>query len=805
MKFLKWTFIIIVIAVLGIISAAFLYLQSSRPVYHGEIHIPGISKQVKIYFDTYGIPHIQAANEKDAYFALGYIHAQERLFQMELLRRVGAGRLAEVLGEDLVPVDALFRTLGIAKSAKESVAMFFSKPDEEWQENTNAYVKGINAFMFTGPTPPEFLMLGIPKVKFTVEDIYLITGYMSFSFAEALRTDPILDKIQHQLGNDYMSALNWGSKNKSANDSSVVAPSDSLVSDNSKLSAYVNDVFKLLPIGPWLGSNGWAISPSKSASGKVLFANDTHIGYQQPAVWYEAHLEYPGFSLYGNYLAGMPFPLVGHTKDISWGLTMFENDDMNLYREKSDGKMPGKYNYKGIWENFQVREEIIKIKNRPDSIINVRESVHGPVVNDVITQLDKNEKEPIALWWTYTRFPATALQVTFDLAHSTGINDARKAASRVSAPGLNIIFGDKDGNIALWSAAKLPIYKAGMNTKIILNGSTGEDDIQGYYEFEENPQIENPAEGFVYSSNQEPAPISGLNYPGYYAPEDRSLRIHKLLSEKEKWNLNDLKKVSTDVISNTHPLNAQYILKVLNADSVLKLSKVHLAAVNCLRNWNGSHLITDTAPTIYYKLLANILEMAMKDELGEVDFNTLVNTHLIKNSYSSILMNDSTKWWDDVSTKEIKETRLIIFAAAFKKTIVDLQTSSGDMDNWTWGGFHTLEHVHPIGKKSPFDKIFNVGPLPAPGGIETINNAGFPLISKDKFQVAYGPAMRILIDMNDIDNAVSVLPTGESGHLRSPYYRDQNLIYINGTFRPMLMNSETIRTKCTNILTLKPQ
>jgi penicillin amidase len=241
---------------------------------------------------------------------------------MELLRRVGAGRLSEVLGEELVPVDAFFRTLGISKAAKESVAMFFSKPNDDWQANTLAYIKGINSFMFQGPTPPEFLLLGIPKVKYTAEDIYLISGYLSFSFAEALRTDPILDKISNKLGSDYLDALNWGKIDS--------VTTDSIGTNDGGLAHYVDGIFNLLPVAPWIGSNGWAVAPSKSSSGKVLFANDTHIGYQQPAVWYEAHIECPGFSLYGNYLAGMPFPLVGHNREVSWGLTMLQNDDMNL-------------------------------------------------------------------------------------------------------------------------------------------------------------------------------------------------------------------------------------------------------------------------------------------------------------------------------------------------------------------------------------------------------------------------------------------------------------------------------------------
>ncbi len=800
MKVLKWIIIVSLIVIIGAISIAFLYLQSSRPVYHGELHIKGISNQVKIYFDNYGIPHIVAQNEKDAYFALGYVQAQERLFQMELLRRISAGRLSEVLGEDMIPVDAFFRTLGIYKSAREAAAMFFSKPEEPWQHNTLSYLRGVNAFIASGPTPPEFVLLQIPKEKFTPEDIYLITGYMSFSFAEALKTDPILDKINRRLGASYLNAFNWGESTGSHSNAT-----DSTILINDSIASFASLVTDRMPLSPWLGSNGWVLAPSRSVSGKVLFANDTHIGYQQPAVWYEAHIEYPGFHLYGKYLAGMPFPLIGHNREITWGLTMFENDDMNLYREKSDGKFPGKYFYKGRWENFRSKTETILVKNKPDTTFVVRESVHGPVINDVLPQLDSTDTNPVAVWWTYTRFPATALQVTYELATSGNMDNARKAASKVNAPGLNILYGDAAGNIAMWSAAKLPIYPAGINTKTILDGESGEHDILGYYDFTDNPQIENPASGVIVSANQPPLPVRGLNYPGYYAPYDRVNRIDSLLATKEKWSLKDLEVIVNDATSTVQAKNAYIILDVLQGDTVLTASEVHIKAARALISWTGSHLLKDIAPGIYYKIIANIFKLTFEDELGENDYKIIINSHLMKNSYTSILLNDSSQWWDNIHTAPERETRKQIFSRAFSSAVADMVKANEDIANWSWGGIHTVEHVHPVGRKSPLDKIFNVGPFPVRGGIETINNAGFPLEVTGSFKVSYGPAMRTLIDFKNLDNGLSVLPTGQSGHVRSPHYHDQTSLHLAGKFRPMIMNKTRIETKSTSILTLRPQ
>jgi penicillin G amidase len=797
MKFLKWTFAIIFIAILGLISVAFLYVQSSRPVYNGEVHTSQIKNGVKVLYDNYGIPHIYASSEKDAYFVLGYVHAQERLFQMEMLRRVGAGRLSEVLGSDMVKVDAFFRTLGIAKSAKESNALFFSKHTEQWQLDALSYLNGINSFIEQGPTPPEFIMLDIPKIKFTPEDFYLITGYMSFSFAEALRTDPLMDKIYRKYGKEYL--YPFGMKNFPDADSSLKQQGDV-----AKLSVLTDKIIAALPFAPWLGSNAWTVSPFKSASGKVLLANDTHIGYQQPAVWFEAHLEYPGYNLYGNYLAGFPFPLIGHNKEAGWGLTMLLNDDMNLYREKVSNNKHGQYNYLGVWEKFATRSEVIHVKGKRDTTITVRETQHGPVINDVLDNLGESA-EPVTLWWTYTRFPVTALQVTYNLSHATDVTDARQAAAMVNAPGLNIVYGDIKGNTGWYAAARMPVYSDSSNTKLILDGSSGKDDIKGYFDFEQNPMLENPVSGYLLSSNNAPDTSYGQKFPGYYAPPDRSDRIARLLNSQEKWSLNDLKKINTDVISDVQPANAAIILELIGSDSILNLTPVHERATSLLKSWNGNHRINDVGPTIYYKLLSYILEMAMIDETGEEDFNTLVNTHLMKSSYSRFLSDDNLPWWDDITTKDKIETRKEIFIKAYSLTISDLQASSGDQANWTWGSVHTLEHIHPIGRKEPFNKIFNVGPYQVPGGIETINNAGFPLSSKGKYPVSYGPAMRILIDFNDVSNALSILPTGQSGHIRSPYYHDQVRLYNTGKFRNMNMDKNYLEKRCTNILTFTVQ
>ncbi|MEO6167434.1 MAG: penicillin acylase family protein, partial [Chitinophagales bacterium] len=329
MKALKWILITVFGVILIVTLIGYFYLQSTKPVYKGEQTVKGLKEQVRVLYDDFGIPHIYAANEPDAFFALGYVHAQDRLFQMELLRRVGSGRLSEIFGKEMIEVDRLFRTLGTEDAAKKSAAAFLSSDTAAYQKNALAYLAGINQYIEKGKTPVEFQLLGIEKQKFTPEDIYRIVGYMSFNFAEALRSDPIFQKIKDQLGTAYLKDI--AKEYQSGSFKIPIHEQDTAITNISKA---ITIIFNQLPVAPWIGSNGWVLASSRSASGKVLFANDTHIGYSQPSVWYEAHLEAPRYSFYGNFLAGVPFAVIGHSKFASWGLTMFENDDMDIFREK---------------------------------------------------------------------------------------------------------------------------------------------------------------------------------------------------------------------------------------------------------------------------------------------------------------------------------------------------------------------------------------------------------------------------------------------------------------------------------------
>ncbi|HZG00172.1 MAG TPA: penicillin acylase family protein, partial [Chitinophagales bacterium] len=313
-------FIVLVFTAVVFVSA---YLAAHKPRYDGFLLTNGLVDSTEVIFDAYGIPHIYATNERDAYFALGFVHAQERLFQMEMLRRVASGRLAEVLGPELIDVDKFFRTLGIHKHSLESAERYLNDTTQPYAVASRAYTAGINAFIAQDRLPVEFRMAGIPATPFEPSDVYLATGFMAFSFAAAFRTDPLMSRIQ-KLGNAYLADLyiqhRQGTVTNPLNPPLPPQPEPTLTS--------INRLLEKLPVAPWHGSNASVIAPQKSATGKVMLANDTHIGYSQPAVMYEAHINYPGFNFFGFHLAGFPFAVIGRNDSVAWGLTMLKNDDM---------------------------------------------------------------------------------------------------------------------------------------------------------------------------------------------------------------------------------------------------------------------------------------------------------------------------------------------------------------------------------------------------------------------------------------------------------------------------------------------
>lgn len=780
------------ISILLMVAGAWFYLRSLQTDYGREFQMPGLKSSVEVLYDSHAVPHIYASNEDDLFLAFGYVHAQDRLFQMEVIRRLADGRLAEVFGEKAIASDRFFRTMSFREHAKASVALMMREPEKPYVKAAMAYLKGINLFIETGNTPVEFTIAGIPKTPFTAEDMEIIVSYMGYTFTGAFRTEAVATKIASNFGSDHLNDIlsNWP-------DSAYRIPvqaSEGLFASSASatLTAMANritDIESGLPYPAYKGSNGWLISGKKTRSGKPILSNDTHIAFSQPSVWYEARLSCPGFSIYGNFIAGTPVPALGHSEKGGWGITMFENDDMDFYREKPNPADSNKVWYKDHWEDLSIRKETIRVKGKPDVSIDVKKSRHGYIMNGAFDGI-RDVKEPIAMWWVRDRFPSTHLQLFYDLSHASVASEAAKAVELLTSPGLNIMWADTAGNIAWWAAGKLPVRPAHVNPNLILDGSTGADDPTGWLPFSRNPQMLNPASGVIYTANNQPEDMGSGLVPGYYVPSNRARRIEELLyNDKDDWTEESLRTVINDVTSTTNPA---VIASLLPATDKTKLTPEANRILDILVRWDGRHGLEDIGPTVYYRLLYHLYRDMLLDELGHEDFRSFSHTLGLKRNTSALLRNDRSGWWDDKSTKPV-ETRTQIVTQAFNKAAADLGRQLGtDTAAWQWKHVHVIEHKHPLGVLPLVGRFFNVGPFPVPGGQETINNLDFPLDSTGIYRVVSGPALRRIIDFGKAGERFSVNPTGQSGHFMSPYYDDQAIMFNDGGKRPELLDRKSV-------------
>ncbi|MFV8369139.1 penicillin acylase family protein [Flavobacterium sp. LB2R40] len=761
-----------------------------KPKYEGKVRLKNIQKETTVYFDEFGVPHIYALNSKDAMVALGYVHAQDRLWQMELMRRIAPGRLSEIFGSVALKNDKFFVGLGIEEASAKAIATVDKKSPS--YQLTIAYLDGINQYLEEGKKPVEFSLLGVKKEKFTIKDVYNIFGYMSFSFAMAHKTDPLLTDIRNKFGLDYIKDFGIdGSFN-----TTKIKNSKNRLQEYAAISKSVALLLGNTPVAPFIGSNSWVIAPDKTKNGKVIFANDPHIGFSQPGTWYEAHIVSPEFELYGSYLAGTPYPLLGHNREYAYGLTMFENDDIDFYQEETNPADANSYQTPKGYRDYEIRRKTIRVKDSENVVLNVKITRHGPIMNNLIDGLKLDK--PVAMSWIYTQQPIQILDAVYVLSHAKSKSDFQKGVSLIAAPGLNVMYGDAKGNVAWWATGKLYKHHEGVNPNFILDGTNAKDDITEYLDFFQNPSAENPSWNYVYSANNQPEPVNGFLYPGYYLPEDRARRITQLLNPKSNW---DKAAVGRMIFDNTSTVAPEVVANLISNVDQTALSKNEKKALVVLKEWKGSNNLSDVAPTIYNKWIYKYLKNTFKDELGAANFKQFLETHIVKQIIAIQITNEKSLWWDNTNTKSSKETRMQIVTQSFKESIVALEKQLGNsVSDWTWSKVHTVEHQHPLGKVAALRKIFNVGPFEVSGSTEVINNLFFDFTDDGNYIVKGGPSTRRIVDFSDIENSWSILPTGQSGNPMSAHYSDQAELYNAGKFRRMKLNKEEIVRTSTKLV-----
>jgi penicillin amidase len=791
MKIVKKALKYFLIFSLFLIVGLWLYTKTLTPNYAGEIALKNLSEKVEIHFDAIGVPHINAQNQQDAYRALGYVHAQDRLWQMELIRRIAAGRLAEIFGEKLIETDTFMSGLGIEESAQETIQNL-DKQSEMYQLSM-AYLEGVNQYIAEGQTPVEFTIVGVEKEMYTLKDMYNVFGYMAFSFAVAHKTDPLLSEVKEVLGENYLNEL-------------IDAESQNLTFIKSEKNPQIKaafgvamqKLFEVLPISPFIGSNSWVLGPEKTKNGKVIFANDPHIGYAQPSVWYQSHIKTPDYELYGFNLALIPFPLLGHNSDYAYGLTMFENDDVDFYIEENNPANAMEYKTATGYETYQLIDKRIKVKGQEDLVYQIKVSQHGPIMNNIIKHLD--DERPIAMQWIYTALENTILEVGYEISHAKNLTDFKKGASKLHAPGLNMMYGDAKDNIAWFASGKLYRYRDSLYTKTYLEGASGDDEILEYLDFEENPQAVNPSWHYVYSANNQPDAVGGKLYPGYYLNESRAKRIVDLVAPKDDWTKEEVAEMMNDVTAPVAPPIIANFIKSLDKTALSPSEKI---ALSNLRNWKGNFDTDEIGPVIYNRIVYEFQKNTFSDEMGKA-FNQFSNTPLIEKVLPVQMAREESVWWDDVSTKDKVENKQDIVMKSFKNAFLFLQNQLGEnVENWTWDRVISVEYKHTLGAIPALRSLFNVGPFVTSGGDQVINNQIYDIDSTGYYKVKAGPSTRRVIDFSDVENSLAILPTGQSGRVFSKHYKDQAAKYLHGDYMPMQLNQAAI-LKSQQVLVLKP-
>jgi penicillin amidase len=640
------------------------------------------------------------------------------------------------------------------------------------------------------------------------QDTFAVSGYLAYSFAAGLRTDPPMTYIRDNLGPDYLRIfdLEWhpeGVIDQAATSGAAQRPALALGAKDwqnlNQLADLSQSALQAAGVPVFEGSNAWAISGKRTASGKPMLAGDPHIAFSAPSVWYEAHLTAPGFDLYGHYQSLIPVAMLGHNARFGWSLTMFENDDLDLIAERQNPANANQVWVRGAWVDMTSRTETIKVKDAADVQLTLRRSPHGPIITDVFKE--NFGTTPVAMWWAFLETENPILQAFYELNRADTREKARAASEKIHSPGLNVVWANAAGDIGWWAAARLPIRPPGVNPTFLLDGGTGEAEKNGFYAFNFNPQEENPARGYIVSANHQPQPASGVPVPGYYCLADRAQRIDAAFRDPDrKWDTAASQSLQLDGGNGYGPRILKDMMPILKSVTTDPYEKAFLEP---LELWDGDYSRDSMAALLFTQLTYELARAALADEMGEVQFKNLLKTFALDSALPRLVVDANSPWWDNINTKPV-ENRFETVRIAWVNTIKHLESIYGkDLLLWRWGNAHTLTHVHPLGMQKPLDKIFNVGPFKVAGGRETPNNLNVNM-GPGPWPVKSGPSTRRVIDFAQPDKAIGINPVGQSGVLFDKHYDDQAALFSEGLYMRQYLSAADVKAQTKTTLTLRP-
>ncbi|MEN3038001.1 MAG: penicillin acylase family protein [Candidatus Kryptonium sp.] len=761
---------ILIVLIIAVIILSYKLITNPHPQLEGNLTSHLLIDTVYVYRDENGIPHIFAKNEHDLYFALGYVTAQDRLWQMDLSRRIAGGRLSEIFGVETIQIDMLFRTLGLNETAQK-MQRYLS---EKSIEILKSYTDGVNYFIQThkGNYPVEFKLLGYEPEPWSITDCLLITRLMAWQLNFAWWTEPVFTEILAKVGKEKFEKI----IPKYPTDAPLILkkyliPTGKFVDANIKF----REIFGKLSDG--IGSNSWVVSGKISQTGKPMLANDPHLPHSLPSIWYQVHLNNGEIDVVGVNIPGTPGIVIGRNNYIAWGLTNVMLDDADFYVEKIDTANK-KYLYNGNWLPLSEREEIIQVKNKREYKFKVLSTHRGPIISDVYEisfteYLPKPEARfittsAISMQWTGNLISDEILAF-YKINHARNWDEFKEGLKLFTVPAQNFIYADIYGNIGYHCAGRVPIRK-NLNPILINPGDKTDYDWIGFVPFNHLPNILNPPENFIATANNK---VVSDDYPYYisylWEPESRAMRINEFLSSKEKFDLNDFRNLQLDYFSHYAKELTPFIISAFSGVDVN--DKFVKEATEYLKNWNFNFTRDDIGTTIFNAFIVAMLKNTFEDELGSELYKRFVfYSGVPLRILAQLIINRDTLWFDNVKTVDKMETRDDIIRLSFEESVHNLRKLLGDdILSWHWGKVHKLELVHPLGLKKPLDKIFNLGPFEIGGAGTTVNNAGFSVLKP--FNCVLGPSIRQIVNFSE-NSLYSIIPAN-SGQIMSKFYDSQ--------------------------------
>lgn len=733
---------ILILAILVTIAVCFVWLMSSLPRIEGRMPIKGLELPARVARDHAGVPHISARSVRDAYFAIGWVHAQDRLWQMEMNRRIGAGRLAEVVGDKALPTDRFMRTLGLYRLAEANV----EKLDKPTRDALQAYADGVNAWLrdHWHRLPPEFLVLGYRPEPWRPADSLVWGRLMSLQLTNDWRDEVLKGKLAGRLDARQLRDL-W-----------PATPEDAPVTLATKLA---DPILTSLPEAatPRLASNVWAIAGTRTASGKPLLANDPHLGFQAPVLWYLLSVEAPGLSLAGATVPGVPFHLVGHNGRIAWGTTTTHADTMDLFVERLVGD--DSYQTTQGPERFGTREEIIKVKGGGDEKLVVRTTRHGPVISDLTAKGLTKGGEVLALRATALEPDDVSAQGIYKINRAIDWRSFSLALKDFQSPVQNFAYADVSGTIGFATAGRVPLRKGGTGGMPI-KGWTGEGEWTGWIPAEKMPQQVNPKSGKLVNANNRvvsdryPYPIASA-WPDAF----RAQRIEDLLKDRKDLTVNDMAAMQLDTLS----LPALE-LKELMEGAVTSDARAQQAA-KLISAWDGRASRDRAEALIFATWLEELWRGLFADELGE-DFRSFLS---VRPAVLSNVLVSARHWCDDVNTLEAESCEQQI-GRALERALQELTARHGaDMAAWKWGDDHQAAFDHPLlGHVPVLARLANL--TTATDGDDFTVSRGSYL--PKSFRHTHGSGLRVVYDLADLSKSRFIIATGQSGNPLSRHYDD---------------------------------